>query len=47
MDYPGDDMGGHALPFGGFKASGIGREMGIDTLDHYTEVKSFWINNAD
>ena len=27
-------------PFGGFKQSGYGRELGPDALDHYTEVKS-------
>lgn len=39
-------MGGHTMPFGGMKASGIGREMGIDALDQYTEVKSVWINTV-
>src|SRR5215204_2841714 len=27
-------------PFGGFKASGIGREFGKEGLEHYTELKS-------
>jgi len=35
-----------ALPFGGFKQSGIGREMGFDALEMYTEVKSVWMNLA-
>jgi acyl-CoA reductase-like NAD-dependent aldehyde dehydrogenase len=35
---------GHALPFGGFKQSGIGREMGAEALHEYTEVKSVWID---
>ena len=35
---------GHALPFGGFKQSGIGREMGVEALHQYTEVKSVWID---
>ena len=29
-----------ALPFGGYKQSGWGREMGREALEHYTEVKS-------
>ena len=33
-----------ALPFGGFKESGFGREMGSVGLDHYTEVKTVWID---
>src|ERR1700677_1749642 len=28
------------LPFGGYKQSGWGREMGHEVLEHYTEVKS-------
>lgn len=31
-------------PWGGFKSSGIGREMGRSALEHYTEVKSTWVN---
>jgi acyl-CoA reductase-like NAD-dependent aldehyde dehydrogenase len=33
-----------ALPFGGFKESGFGREMGAAGLEHYTEVKSVWVD---
>ncbi|WP_080845959.1 aldehyde dehydrogenase family protein [Cytobacillus gottheilii] len=33
-----------ASPFGGYKQSGMGREMGSYALDNYTEVKSVWIN---
>jgi phenylacetaldehyde dehydrogenase len=29
-----------ALPFGGYKESGWGREMGAEALELYTEVKS-------
>lgn len=32
-----------ASPFGGYKESGIGREMGSYALDNYTEVKSVWV----
>ena len=30
-------------PFGGFGASGLGRENGADALNEYTEVKSVWV----
>jgi aldehyde dehydrogenase (NAD+) len=33
-----------ASPFGGYKQSGIGREMGSYALDNYTEVKSVWVS---
>ncbi len=33
-----------ALPFGGFKQSGFGRELGMHAIEHYTELKSVWIN---
>ncbi|MEN8699919.1 aldehyde dehydrogenase family protein [Bacillus infantis] len=32
-----------ASPFGGYKQSGMGREMGSYALNNYTEVKSVWI----
>ena len=35
-----------ALPFGGYKESGWGRELGKDALDMYTEVKSVVVNLA-
>ncbi|ELA8351035.1 aldehyde dehydrogenase family protein [Vibrio alginolyticus] len=31
-----------ALPFGGYKASGIGREMGIEAMESYTQNKSIY-----
>jgi acyl-CoA reductase-like NAD-dependent aldehyde dehydrogenase len=33
-----------ASPFGGYKQSGFGRDMGSYALESYTEVKSIWIN---
>ena len=32
-----------ALPFGGHKMSGLGREMGANAIEHYTELKSVLI----
>jgi acyl-CoA reductase-like NAD-dependent aldehyde dehydrogenase len=29
-----------STPFGGFKQSGVGRELGPDALEHYTDVKN-------
>ena len=31
-----------ATPFGGFKQSGLGRELGPDALEHYTELKNVY-----
>ncbi len=33
-----------AAPFGGYKESGFGREMGKDALELYTQVKTIWVN---
>jgi aldehyde dehydrogenase (NAD+) len=38
---------GRGLPFGGFKQSGLGRELGVDALHAYTEVKSVWIDTGN
>ena len=43
VDHPGVDA---AAPFGGVKASGVGREMGRANLDAYLEVKTVWTNLA-
>jgi acyl-CoA reductase-like NAD-dependent aldehyde dehydrogenase len=34
----------YSTPFGGFKQSGLGRELGPDALDSFTEVKNVFIN---
>ena len=34
----------YSTPFGGFKQSGIGRELGPDALDAFTEVKNVFIS---
>jgi aldehyde dehydrogenase (NAD+) len=33
-----------ALPFGGYKNSGFGRELGMHAIEHYTELKTVWLN---
>ncbi|WP_240375870.1 aldehyde dehydrogenase family protein [Bacillus piscicola] len=38
------DLVDPASPFGGFKQSGFGRDMGSYALENYTEVKSVWVN---
>ncbi len=35
-----------AAPFGGFKSSGFGRDLGMHALEHYTQVKDVWVNLA-
>jgi len=34
-------------PFGGFKQSGLGRELGPDALDAFTETKNLFIATED
>jgi len=33
-----------AAPFGGYKASGYGRELGMHALEYYTQVKNVWVD---
>ena len=33
----------YSTPFGGFKQSGLGRELGPDALDSFTDVKNVFI----
>jgi aldehyde dehydrogenase (NAD+) len=33
-------------PFGGYKSSGFGRELGAHAIEHYTEMKTVWLNIA-
>jgi (Z)-2-((N-methylformamido)methylene)-5-hydroxybutyrolactone dehydrogenase len=34
------------MPFGGYKASGLGRENGAEAIEGYLQAKSVWINNG-
>ncbi len=36
-----------ATPFGGFKQSGVGRELGPHALDYYTEVKNVYLSTEN
>lgn len=36
-----------AAPFGGYKMSGFGREMGKEAIDLYTQVKTVWVNTSE
>jgi aldehyde dehydrogenase (NAD+) len=33
-----------AMGFGGYKQSGFGRELGMHAIEHYTEMKTVWMN---
>ena len=34
------------MPFGGYKASGLGRENGQEAISEYLQTKSVWISTA-
>ncbi len=36
-----------AVPFGGYKQSGLGRENGLQAIEHYTQVKTIYTNLGD
>jgi acyl-CoA reductase-like NAD-dependent aldehyde dehydrogenase len=33
-----------ASPFGGYRQSGFGRDLGVHALEGYTQVKSVWVD---
>ena len=35
------------IPFGGYKQSGIGRENGLQAIEHYTQTKTIYANLGD
>jgi acyl-CoA reductase-like NAD-dependent aldehyde dehydrogenase len=37
----------YSTPFGGFKHSGLGRELGPDALDSFTDIKNVFISTED
>ncbi len=38
------NMTDNALPFGGYKQSGLGRELGRAALEEYTQIKTVWVD---
>jgi phenylacetaldehyde dehydrogenase len=38
------DLVDSAIPFGGFKQSGFGKDMGPEQLEHFLKTKAVWIN---
>lgn len=36
----------YSTPFGGFKQSGLGRELGLPVLEHYSELKTIFFSNS-
>jgi aldehyde dehydrogenase (NAD+) len=39
--------GHYAMPFGGYKQSGLGKELGADALNPFTEEKAVWIDEGN
>jgi betaine-aldehyde dehydrogenase len=37
----------YSTPFGGFKQSGLGRELGPDAVDSFTETKNVFISTGE
>ncbi len=35
------------VPFGGYKMSGFGRDLGAHAVEEYTQLKSVWVNLSD
>jgi betaine-aldehyde dehydrogenase len=35
------------VPFGGYKQSGVGRENGLQAVEHYTQIKTIYTNLGD
>ncbi len=36
----------YTTPFGGYKASGLGRENGLEAIKEYLQVKSVWFHTG-
>ena len=35
------------VPFGGYKMSGVGRELSENAIDYYTQIKSVYVEMGD
>ena len=38
------DIVDSAMPFGGYKQSGFGKDLGPEQIDHFLKTKTFWIS---
>ena len=41
------DIVDSAMPFGGYKQSGFGKDLGPEQLNHFLKTKTFWISIGD
>lgn len=41
------DVVDSAMPFGGYKQSGFGKDLGPEQIDHFLKTKTFWISIGD
>jgi aldehyde dehydrogenase (NAD+) len=37
----------YTSPFGGYRASGMGRENGLESMREYTQTKTVWVDTGN